>query len=505
MKKLACILLLATCTLAGMAQTLLTINGKDISYQEFEYYYQKNNHNQAQNISREDYLEMFVDFKLKVEEAYVQQYDTASSFQQELNGYRNQLIGPYLTDTLKRNELTKEAYQRLLEEVETSHILVAINNPADADAALKRAKDIRKRLKKSNFASLAKEFSEDPSAQENNGYLGYATGGSYVYPFETAAYSLKKGQISQPVKTAFGYHLIMLHNKRPANGEIRVAHIFKRKPMQADSATLANIKAEVYNIYQQATEGANFATLARKYSEDGSAAQGGELPWISVGNTNATFEEAAFALNAENRLSQPIEADYGWHIIYLLEKRPIRPFEFYKADLQRRVTMDERRRIIQQSFIEQLKKEYNFKWGKKDIVATFADQTLTQTDYQQFLQETAHGADSLEQYIYTRMITYENNHLETKYPTFGLLMNEYREGILLFNIFNDLIWSKASKDTEGLKAFFAEHKEDYPANFTHAKGPVINDYQMWLEKQWVQQLREKYAVTIHYDVLNSHP
>ncbi len=505
MKRLACILLLASCTLAGLAQTILTINDKEISQQEFEYYYQKNNHNQVQNISREDYLEMFIDFKLKVEEAYAQQYDTATAFKTELEGYRNQLIGPYLTDTIARNKLVQEAYQRLQEEIETSHILVAVNTPAEADAALKKAKDIRKRLKKSNFADIAKEVSEDHSAQHNNGYLGYATGGSFVYPYEQAAYSLKKGQISQPVRSAFGYHLILLHNKRPASGEVHVAHIFKRKPMQADSATLARLKEDVYNIYQQAIDGANFATLARTYSEDASAAQGGDLSWIGIGATNAIFEEAAFSLNAENRISQPIEASYGWHIIYLIEKRPVRPFEFYEADLKQRVNMDERRRIIQDSFIEKLKKEYKFTWGKKDIVATFADQTLTQADYQQFLQETPHGADSLNQYIYTRMMAYENSHLETKHPEFGLLMNEYREGILLFNICNDLIWSKASKDTEGLKAFFEEHKADYPADFTHAKGPVINDYQLFLEKQWTQQLREKYAVKVNYDVLNSHP
>mgnify|MGYP003488253912 FL=1 len=180
MKRLTWFILLILSTLTASAQAIITIGGKDISKQEFEYYYQKNNAGQIQDISRNDYLEMFIDFKLKVEEAYAMQYDTASSFQEELAGYRNQLITPYLTDSAKLKELVKEAYQFLLEDVEASHILFAVNSPEEADAALQKAKKARKGLKKSNFAKVATELSDDPSVQFNQGYLGWFTGGQMV-------------------------------------------------------------------------------------------------------------------------------------------------------------------------------------------------------------------------------------------------------------------------------------------------------------------------------------
>ena len=505
MKRIFLILFVGLTTASAVAQTIVTIGNQAISKAEFEYYYQKNNHNQIQSISPTDYMNMFIDFKLKVTEAYAQKYDTVKTFQEELEGYRNQLVGPYLTDTIKRNELVQEAYQRMLEDIEVSHILFSFDFPSQAPEALAKAEKARKKIKKSNFAQKAMELSEDPSVQYNQGYLGYATGGTYVYPFEEAAYKLKKGKISQPVRTAFGYHLILLHNKRPSNGEVRVAHIFKQKPQHADSVQLAEIKASVYDIYQQLKDGANFAEMASSHSEDGNASKGGEMPWIKLGDTNPYFEEAAFALNAEKRLSEPVEAPYGWHIIYLLEKRPIPSFEHYKASLETRVMQDERRRIIRDSFMEKLKQTYQFKSGKDSIIATFADQVLTQAELDDFCQTHPHAADSVSDFINYRLLQYENEQLENKYPEFGMLMNEYRDGILLFNICNDLIWSKASKDTDGLKAYFEANRANYPTDYTYNKGPVINDYQTYLEKQWIESLRQKYPVTIHQDVLNTIP
>jgi peptidyl-prolyl cis-trans isomerase SurA len=503
MKRIFLVLFIGLSTAAAVAQTIVSIGDQAISKEEFEYYYQKNNHNQIQSISPADYMQMFIDFKLKVTEAYAQKYDTVQAFKNELEGYRKQLVGPYLTDTVKRNELVQEAYQRMLEDIEVSHILFSVDFPSQAPEALAKAEKARKKLKKSNFAQKAVELSEDPSVQYNQGYLGYATGGAYVYPFEEAAYKLKKGKISEPIRTAFGYHLILLHNKRPSNGEVRVAHIFKQKPQYADSAQLASIKASVYDIYQQLQNGANFAEMARQHSEDNNAEKGGEMPWLKLGDTNPYFEETAFALNAENRLSEPVEAPYGWHIIYLLEKRPIASFEYHKAQLESRVMQDERRRIIRDSFIEKLKKEYHFTTGKDSIIATFANQVLTQSELNQFCATQPHSADSVADFINYRLLTYENTQLESKYPEFGMLMSEYRDGILLFNICNDLIWSKASKDTEGLKAYFEANKANYPEGYTYNKGPVVNDYQTYLEKQWLASLHQKYPVIVHTEVLNT--
>ena len=214
MKRTFLILCMGLTTAWAVAQTLVTINNKAISVDEFEYYYQKNNTNQAQQLTREQYMDMFINFKLKVEEAYAQKYDTASAFQKELEGYRKQLVGPYLTDSVKRNELVQEAYQHLLEDIEVSHILFRIDFPNEEAHALEKAQKARKRLKKEDFAKVAAEVSEDPSVVENKGYLGYTTGGQFVFPFERAAYNLKVGEISQPVRTQFGYHIIKLHTFR---------------------------------------------------------------------------------------------------------------------------------------------------------------------------------------------------------------------------------------------------------------------------------------------------
>ena len=503
MKRTFLILCMGLTTALAVAQTLITINNKAISVDEFEYYYQKNNTNQAQQLTREQYMDMFINFKLKVEEAYAQKYDTATAFQKELEGYRKQLVGPYLTDSVKRNELVQEAYQHLLEDIEVSHILFRIDFPNEEAQALEKAKKARKRLKKEDFAKVAAEVSEDPSVVENKGYLGYTTGGQFVFPFERAAYNLKVGEISQPVRTQFGYHIIKLHNRRPSKGEVKLAHIFKAIPEYADSTQRVAIEAVTMRIYQSLVEGADFASMARNNSEDDTAAKGGELPWLGIGMSNPWIENAAFALTELGQISEPVQAPYGWHIFQLQGKRSIRPLADYKPMLNTQINMDERRKEVFQSFIDKLKKEYKFKKGKKDgIIATFANQVLTQKDLEAFCQEKPHGNDSINDFINYSLYQYENNQLETKYPAFGYLMNEYREGILLFNICNDLIWSKASKDKEGLKQFFENNKENYPADYTYNKGPVVNDYQTYLEEQWLATLRQKHTITVHYDVLN---
>ena len=503
MKRIFLILCMGLTTAWAVAQTLVTINNKAISVDEFEYYYQKNNQNQAQQLSRADYINMFVNFKLKVEEAYAQQYDTVSAFQNELQGYRQQLVGPYLTDSVKRNELVQEAYKHFLEDIEVSHILFRIDFPNEAPLALEKAQKARKRLKKEDFAKVAVEVSEDPSVVENKGYLGYTTGGQFVYPFERAAYNLKVGEISQPIRTSFGYHIIKLHNRRPSKGEVQLAHIFKAIPEYADSTQQIAIEAVVMKLYQTLLEGADFAALARNNSEDDTAAKGGKLPWLGIGMSNPWIENAAFALTEIGEISEPVHAPYGWHIFQLLDKRPVRSLYEYRPMINTQINMDERRAEIHQSFVDKLKKEYKFKKSKKaGIIATFADQVLTQEDLDKFCQERPHGNDSINDFINYSIYQYENKHLESKYPEFGMLMNEYKEGILLFNICNDLIWSKASKDKEGLKQFFENNKENYPADYTYNKGPVVNDYQTYLEEQWLASLHEKYEVSINYDVLN---
>lgn len=466
MKKIALILCsLLVCSVIT-AQTLLTINDKEISKQEFEYYYKKNNHIDSDSLSPKDYLEMFINFKLKVEEAYLLKYDTVASFEEEFNTYRAPLAAGHLTDSAKIKELEEEAYNYLLKDIEVSHILFRVENPEDTTLAYEKAIAAKKRAKKMDFNKLAEEVSEDPSVVVNKGKLGWVTGMTMVYPFEKAAFELKKGKVSDPVRTAYGYHLIKVHNTRPTRGEILVAHIFKRKPEDADSSQIDAIRKEMHRIHSVLTNGGEFEDLVKAHSEDNNTLKGGVIPWIVTGKTNEIFENAAFALKYPEDISPVIEAPYGFHIIQLKEKLAKADYDRWIPQIKTRIRMDERALIIRKSFINKTRKEYNL---------------TSQTD--------------------SEVLEYANNNLEKKYPEFGLLMQEYRDGILLFNISKDQVWDKASKDEAKLKEIYDNGNFDKPYN--KVRGIVISKYQDELEQEWIKELREKYTVTVNEDVLNT--
>ena len=467
MKKIALILSSLIVCSSIVAQTLLTINDKEISKQEFEYYYNKNNHIESDTLSAEAYMEMFINFKLKVEEAYSLKYDTASSFNEEFNAYRTPLAKAYLTDSVKIKELEKEAYNNLLKDINVSHILFRTDSENDS-IALEKALAAKKRSKKIDFNKLATEVSEDPSVIYNEGNLGWVTGMSMVYPFEKAAFSLKKGKVSEPIKTNYGYHLIKVHKTRPTRGELQVAHIFKRKPEEADSAQIDAIRQEMHRIHAVLKNGGFFEDLAKAHSEDKNTKPGGVLPfWISTGQTNEIFEDAAFALKNPGDFSEVVEAPYGFHIIQLIEKIEKPDYNRWMPQIQTRIRMDERALIVRESFINKTRKEYNL-------------------------------ADTLSN---NEVIKYANANLEKKYPEFGYLMQEYRDGILLFNISKDVVWDNASKDETKLKEIYEKGNFDKPYN--KVRGIVISQYQDELEKEWIKQLREKYTIKVNQDILKS--
>lgn len=467
MKKLALILSSLIVCSSIVAQTLLTINDKEISKQEFEYYYKKNNHIESDTLSAEAYMDMFINFKLKVEEAYSLKYDTASSFEEEFNAYRAPLANAYLTDSVKIKELEKEAYNNLLKDIYVSHILFRTDSNNDS-IALEKALAAKKRAKKMDFNQLAKEVSEDPSVHYNEGNLGWVTGMTMVYPFEKAAFSLKKNKVSDPIRTNFGYHLIKVHKIRPTRGEVEVAHIFKRKPEGADSAQIDAIRQEMHRIHAVLKNGGFFEDLAKAHSEDKNTKPGGVLPyWISTGQTNELFEDAAFALKNPGDFSEVVEAPYGFHIIQLIDKHDKPDYNRWLPQIQTRIRMDERAFIVRESFINKTRKEYK-------------------------LPNTLTDAEVLE---------YANSNLEKKYPEFGYLMQEYRDGILLFNISKDMVWDKASKDEAKLKEIYEKGNFDKPYN--KVRGIIISQYQDELEKEWIKQLREKYTIKVNQDILKS--
>jgi peptidyl-prolyl cis-trans isomerase SurA len=509
---LAAALLLAASTVQAQNDpVLLTVGNTQVTKSEFESVYRKNNtKDDNTKESLEKYLELYINFKLKVKEAEELGMDTAANFKNELSGYRKQLAQPYLTDKDVNDKLLKEAYDRMSWDVRASHILVKVGEnalPKDTLEAWNKIMKIRQRIMKGeDFNKVAREngISDDPSAKDNGGDLGYFTSMQMVYPFETAAYTTKPGEISMPVRTRYGYHIIKVHDKRPAQGEVQVAHIMVKAPLGMPAADSVNAKNKIEELYGKLQKGESFEELAKTYSDDKpSAKKGGELPWFGTNKMPFEFEQASFALKSNGDYSQPVKTRYGWHIIKRLGKKDLPKFDEVKNDLKTKVSKDSRSQQGRQSLVAKLKKEYGYtealnkkkftaldgyysvidtsffegKWNAqkaanlKAPMFTLAGKTYTQEQFTQYLQKHQSKRQKTDvkevvnalyrQWVDETIIAYEETQLEKKYPEFKALMQEYRDGILLFELTDKKVWSKAVKDTVGLKAFYEKNKENY--------------------------------------------
>ena len=630
-------------------ETLLTVGDKPVSVGEFLTIYKKNAFKEsgAETKTIPEYLELFTNFKLKVREAESLKMDTSASFKNELAGYRKQLAQPYLTDSSVNEAIIHEAYERLLVEINASHILISCNEnalPKDTLIAYEKIKDIRDQIvgnkqSKIDFETAAKRYSNDPSAKENGGSLGYFSVLQMVYPFENVAYNTPVGAVSMPVRTKFGFHLIFVHDKRPTRGDLLCAHIMIKTPkgMTSEDSVKARQKAE--EILQKVRNGEDFAKLAQQFSDDkGSSAKGGELPWFGTNRMPAEFEKVAFDLRADGDVSDIFKTKYGWHIVKRIKHRSVPAFEEIKSDLKAKIVKDSRSQKGRQFKIAKIKQEYHFKeepknlkpfyelvdslsgfykgqWlsakrekalALKGLLFTLNEKKYDQNDFALFLeshQVRQPGAIDVKytvnrlykQFVEESAIAYEEFNLDNKYPGFKALMQEYRDGILLFDLTDKKVWSKAVKDTAGLKAFYEANKQNYtwperadatvlnclnekiaqevhkalkkgkkitevvelvnkssqlnlqtesklflpkenpivdanwklgvsapvlqdgkwvlvqvnkllapaPKGLIEAKGLITSDYQNYLEKEWLNELKKKYTVTINNQLLST--
>lgn len=491
---------------------VMHIDGKPVYESEFKSIYEKNNPNpDYSKEALDEYLDLFVNFKLKVREANNEGYDTIPKLVRELKGYRNQLAKPYLVDKQMSEELIKEAYERLQKEIRASHILLKLpNNPTPEDTlkVYNRIMELRKKIiDGADFAEVAKSRngSEDPSVQQNGGDLGYFTALQMVYPFEEAAYNTKVGEVSMPVRTRFGYHILKVNDVRDARGQMNAAHIMIALGKNPSEQDLKDAEKKINEIYKMLEDGEDFTSLAAKYSDDNSSKmRGGQLPAFGSGTQQRMvpeFEDAAFSLENDGDYSKPFKTQFGYHIVKRLELKPIDSYEKMKPELKAKINKDSRSEKSKAAFINKLKKEYKFKdYSKKlmdDIIAQvdssifkldwkkpessvksltkklfkFDDQTYTGNDFLSYLEENQrrHKSKTIKEWVHNAYNTYvedeiyqyESDNLEDKYPEFCQLMMEYRDGILLFEITEDKVWAKAMKDTVGLKAFYEEQKEEY--------------------------------------------
>lgn len=611
------------------AQNLFTVNKKAVTTNEFIYLYKKNHQNKAEDFTSEkiqEYLDLFINFKLKVEEAKARGLDTTQAFKREFSQYKEELRKPYLPDTKLTDSLVRLTYNRMKEEVKASHILINVKpdaSPEDTLKAYNRIIDIRNKIKNGeDFGMAASQFSEDPSARTNNGNLGYFTAMQMVYPFETAAYNTKVGEVSMPVRSRFGYHIIYVTDRRPARGEVEVSHIMIRTGDDKDNEKAKNT---IFDIYDQLQGGVKWEELCKQYSEDpGSKDNGGRLRQFGTGAMAniPEFERIAFSLTKPGEISDPFQTQYGWHIIRLERKIPLAPFEELSTSLKSRVNRDERTQVSKQALGTKLRKEFQYtevplvkskvlaladttikkgKWkapiypnGQKEILFTLTDKKYTVQEFLNYAQKnqksTAQTPEKYLEELYNHFVdanilALQEEKIMREHPDYNYLLQEYYEGILLFDIMEKEVWNKASADSVGQHRYYEAHVKDYQAgerakasfyftasggfmeklkpllqtgdekainefvaqnklktetgyykkeektilqkvpwaagvhsaenngmyylawirnilppgamSFEEARPAVISDYQTYLEKNWVEQLKKKYSVKVN--------
>jgi peptidyl-prolyl cis-trans isomerase SurA len=497
---------------------LLTIGGKPITVSEFMAVYQKNDMKKGEPIDTkklEDYLTLYINFKLKVREAEELGFDTVSSFVTELKGYRDQLAKPYFIDQPTIDRLVREAYDREQFDLRARHIFVKLAPdalPKDTLEAWQKISKIRERIMNGeSFEQVAAEQSEDPSARDreanqqhpflrgNRGDLGYFTVFDFVYSFESGAYNTEPGKVSPIVRTEYGYHLIKVTSKKEALGKITAAHLYMAIPKYATHDDSLRIAKKIDSVYHKLKDGAKWEDMVKMYSDDkGSAPKGGLLPKFGVNRMVPEFIDAVYTLKKEGDFSAPVQTPYGWHIIRLIERKRPGTFEEEKADLKQKVQKDGRSDLAKQAVLTMIRKEGSFaetpnsvkdfynvvtdsifagKWDVKlaqnltKQMFQIGNQHYTQNDFATYLAKNQHKMDkqkitifvdkAYKDFVNESLIKYENSRLEAKYPDFKNLMTEYRDGILLFDLTDQKVWSKATKDTTGLKNFYESNKNNY--------------------------------------------
>ena len=463
MKKTILSIVLASASLLGIAQedkVLMTINGEDIMASEFLYIYEKNNQETSlEKKTMDEYLDLFVNFKLKVTEAMAQGVDTTEAFKKELAGYRAQATPKYLQDNDAIDSLVVLSYNRMAKIRKASHI--AVQCPMDADSATVAAaeakinelrervtvglpKEVKKGRKKvtvcepEEFAEVAVLYSEEPSAKQTKGTLGWIQPFRYVYSFEDAVYTTPVGEVTPVFRSPYGFHIAKVEGERDFE-EVRASHIMKMTPM-GDIQRMADAQMAMDSLYQLAIQDTvDFAALAQANSEDrGSAVRGGELGWFGRGAMVQPFEDITFDLEV-GQISKPFQTRFGIHISKVHEKRGIQPLDSMRAQILRQVQRDQRMQIAEQSFIAKTRAEYN-------LPAEMSDADVK---------------------------AYADAHLEEKYVDLRNLVKEYHDGILLFDVSLREVWDKANQDTEGLAAYFKANKKNYTWEAPRYKGSII--------------------------------
>lgn len=466
---------------------LMTVGDEKVTLSEFEYYYHKNNDQQLDRQSLEEYLEMFKTYKLKVAEARHQRVDTAASFQKEFHGYRKDLVAPYLRDTLIDRKLVDDAYAHMLESVEIHHMMLPVDQKAKADSL--RAVLV---ADPSAFEHIAKAYSTDPSLSQNGSYYGWIQAGQYPWEFEDGVYNTPVGSISEVIGTRFGNHIVRVDSRRPNSGEVQARHILISYPTERTAENNAAAKARIDSIHTALKNGADFAELAKALSNCPSSAQGGDLGWFGQGRMVPEFEKTVFGIK-DGEISEPFTTKFGWHIVQRIASRPVAGKEKYESAIRRAIEHDSRSQLAVKSKAAQLAKEYNasilpeglehirqilsqggYVNNKEKLAAdttpliTVGDSIVTIADFMTPEPRVAFGRSEFDQIseiadnrLEEVVLTYEDHRLEAKHPELRNLVKEYYDGMMLFEVSNQNVWNMPASNPEGLEEYFKQHRQKY--------------------------------------------
>ncbi len=451
----------------------------------------------------EGYLPLFIDYKLKIKEAYSQELDKKEEYINEFAKYQDQLSKKYIYDNRVTSELIREGYDRGLEEIYANHVLILINDnasPEDTLVAYNKIKAVYEKAKKGeDFVTLVKKYSEEPGAKKTGGDLGYFSAFQMVYPFETAAYNTKVGEISEIVRTTFGYHIIKVNDKRAKQPKINVSHImiFSNKNQKVE-----NPEERINELYAMIMQGESFESIAKQFSEDkGTGVKGGEIKTFGMGDLKAPlFEKAAYSIKEEGEILKPIESSFGWHIIRLNKRNSIPSFEESKQEIEKKVTGGARAKIITQSVNDKIIKKYGYKEGtsyspffntyltdsifKKTWVLTpissednttlftIGEKEITYSDFAKYISERQKLSkrytlmdnmlrDYYKEFKNKEIINYYEEALEEENQEYASIINEYRNGLLVFDVMNENIWKVAKEDSIGLIKYYENTKSNY--------------------------------------------
>ena len=513
------------------SKILFTVNDQPVFAEEFIRVYNKNIE-LIQDDSQKDidnYLQLYINYKLKLSEAYLRKLDEKETYKNELSKYAKQLQSSFLTDKETEEKLLLEAYERTKTEVDVSHILIRLEkDDNDTIDVYNKIQKLRTLLLNEDIDTLKKKYHNGKDVIIEN--LGYFSAFKMIYKFENVAYNTKVGEVSMPFRTNFGYHILKVNDKRESLGEVEVGHIMAYKNKQG-------AKEKIYGLYDSIRKGSNFESLARKYSEDKNTSfKGGRLKAFSSGQLNSVeFEDMAFSLNNPNEVSPPVETRLGWHIIKLYSKTKLRPIEDMKSVLKNKIKRSTRSSIITDSFYQMLADKYNVSYDNKvleyfesiisedffndtweipenldeeKILVQIRDRKYTFDDFAAHI-ENNQGSKNIKEnivnelykdFLNKNLLSIYKSNLEDDNKDYGYILKEYKEGLLLFDLMQDKIWGVASSDSIKIKEFFQSNKSKY-SSFDQDKGEIIGDYQDFLENNWINELKKKNSVIINKKVL----